>query len=69
VLAEVPAPHARAVRDFDDALGRVREQSAAPGGGTILVTGSFHTVGDALIKLEIAPEGADARLPSVRFAS
>jgi dihydrofolate synthase/folylpolyglutamate synthase len=69
VLAEVPAPHARAVRDFDDALRRVRERSAAPGGGTILVTGSFHTVGDALIKLEIAPEGADARLPSVRFAS
>ena len=69
VLAQVPAPHARAVRDFDDALGRARERSAAPGGGTILVTGSFHTVGDALIKLEIAPDGADARLPGVRFAS
>jgi dihydrofolate synthase/folylpolyglutamate synthase len=63
VLAEVPAPHARAVADFHAALVAAREASAAGGGGTILVTGSFHTVGDALIALDMTPFGADSGLP------
>lgn len=69
VLAEVPAPHARAVSDFHDALVAAREASAANGGGTILVTGSFHTVGDALIALDRTPSGADAGLPVRRLVA
>ncbi|MCC7196244.1 MAG: bifunctional folylpolyglutamate synthase/dihydrofolate synthase [Gemmatimonadaceae bacterium] len=38
------------VRDFDRALAL-----AAQAGGTILVTGSFHTVGDAMARLEVSP--------------
>jgi hypothetical protein len=34
----------------------------------VLVTGSFHTVGDALIALDRAPFGADVTLPRVAFA-
>lgn len=46
-----PAPRARwsLVPDFGEALGTVRE-----GAGTVLVTGSFHTVGDVLAKLGLA---------------
>jgi dihydrofolate synthase/folylpolyglutamate synthase len=39
-----------AVRDFAAALGR-----AESGAGTVLVTGSFHTVGDALALLHVSP--------------
>ena len=49
--------HARAhgwssqiVADFDDALVR-----ASAAGGTMLVTGSFHTVGDAMARLQVDP--------------
>ena len=38
------------IRDFDDALGR-----AASLGATVLVTGSFHTVGDAMARLQLSP--------------
>ena len=38
------------VTDFDAALGRARAH-----GGTTLVTGSFHTVGDALARLQPSP--------------
>jgi dihydrofolate synthase/folylpolyglutamate synthase len=38
------------VRDFDRALAR-----GAESGGTVLVTGSFHTVGDAMARLEVSP--------------
>lgn len=38
------------VRDFDRALSRAAEE-----GGTVLVTGSFHTVGDAMARLEVSP--------------
>jgi dihydrofolate synthase / folylpolyglutamate synthase len=38
------------VRDFDEAL----EQSASLG-ETVLVTGSFHTVGDAMARLQVSP--------------
>ncbi|MBM4195209.1 MAG: bifunctional folylpolyglutamate synthase/dihydrofolate synthase [Gemmatimonadetes bacterium] len=38
------------VRDFDRALAL-----AGDTGGTVLVTGSFHTVGDAMARLEVSP--------------
>jgi dihydrofolate synthase/folylpolyglutamate synthase len=41
---------AEIVRDFDDALARV-----AALGQTVLVTGSFHTVGDAMARLQLSP--------------
>jgi dihydrofolate synthase/folylpolyglutamate synthase len=41
---------ASVTRDFDRALTR-----AAGGVGTVLVTGSFHTVGDAMARLEVSP--------------
>ena len=37
------------VRDFDSALARVRSE-----GATVLVTGSFHTVGDAMARLQVS---------------
>jgi dihydrofolate synthase / folylpolyglutamate synthase len=36
--------------DFDRAL-----TAAASLGGTVLVTGSFHTVGDAMVRLQASP--------------
>jgi len=60
VRAEIGGGAAVVVEDFDRALAYAR--ASAPG-GTILVTGSFHTVGDALIALGRAPFGADAPLP------
>jgi dihydrofolate synthase/folylpolyglutamate synthase len=44
--------HAEVVRDFDRALVH-----AASAGATVLVTGSFHTVGDAMARLEVSPTG------------
>jgi len=41
---------AEVIRDFDRALQRAREH-----GGTTLVTGSFHTVGDAMLRLQVSP--------------
>jgi dihydrofolate synthase / folylpolyglutamate synthase len=38
------------VEDFDAALDYAREHSA-----TVLVTGSFHTVGDAMSRLQVSP--------------
>ncbi len=41
---------AELIADFDEALAR------APGlGATVLVTGSFHTVGDAMARLQVSP--------------
>ncbi|MGH7342454.1 MAG: bifunctional folylpolyglutamate synthase/dihydrofolate synthase, partial [Candidatus Rokuibacteriota bacterium] len=59
VLALVPMPGAEVVHDFSDALARARQLAGRGGDGTVLVTGSFHTVGDALIELGLAPYGAD----------
>ena len=39
-----------ALSSFDDALARAGEA-----GGTVLVTGSFHTVGDAMSRLQVSP--------------
>ena len=69
VLAELPAAHARAVPDFSQAMTLAWERAGHGGAGTVLVTGSFHTVGDALIALGITPFGADAGLPVPTFAS
>jgi dihydrofolate synthase/folylpolyglutamate synthase len=42
--------HAEAEPDFDRALSK-----AERGAGTVLVTGSFHTVGDAMARLQVSP--------------
>lgn len=47
--------------DYDRALARARELAA---GGTVLVTGSTHTVGDALRRLDARAEGAPHLDPS-----
>lgn len=41
---------AEVVRDFDRALAR-----AADEGATVVITGSFHTVGDAMSRLQVSP--------------
>ena len=43
-----PPPHAEwtLIADFDEAIAKVQE-----GAGTVLVTGSFHTVGDVMESL------------------
>ena len=41
---------AEVVRDFDQALARAVEE-----GETVVVTGSFHTVGDAMSRLQVSP--------------
>jgi dihydrofolate synthase / folylpolyglutamate synthase len=43
---------AEVVGDFDDALALATERA-----GTVLVTGSFHTVGDAMASLQLSPFG------------
>jgi dihydrofolate synthase/folylpolyglutamate synthase len=68
VLREIASPRAQVVRDFRAALERAHALSGAGAAGTILVTGSFHTVGDALISLRRAPDGVDADLPPPAFA-
>ncbi len=65
VAREVPAPNTRVVPDFTGALDAAWRAAA---GGTVVVTGSFHTVGDAMIALGDAPWGADATLPRPSFA-
>ena len=49
------------VLDFGGALEAARERA---GEGTVVVTGSFHTVGDALSILGLAPYGVDPTLPA-----
>jgi dihydrofolate synthase/folylpolyglutamate synthase len=53
------------VPDFTAALESAHRAAAH---GTVLVTGSFHTVGDALISLNRTPFGSDVTLPRVSFA-
>jgi len=64
VLAEVPSANTRVVEDFTAALEACWRAAA---GGSVVVTGSFHTVGDAMIALGHAPWGADASLPPPSF--
>ena len=49
-FAEDEGMPVEAVGDFDEALRR-----AASTGATTLVTGSFHTVGDAMARLQLSP--------------
>ena len=65
VLREVAVTNARAVDDFERALAEAHRAAA---GGTVVVTGSFHTVGDVLSALDLAPWGADTALPRPSFA-
>lgn len=65
VLAVVPCESGEVERDFGDAL---RKASQLAGEGTVLVTGSFHTVGDALIALGRAPFGSDLALPHIAIS-
>ncbi len=60
VVEIVSMPNAEVVLGFSEALARARTLAERGGDhGTVLVTGSFHTVGDALIELGLAPDGAD----------
>jgi dihydrofolate synthase / folylpolyglutamate synthase len=72
VLHAVSCAAASTVPDFTQALERAhgRALSAAPA-GTVVVTGSFHTVGDALVALGLAHDGADfdVRAPQFRRAA
>lgn len=65
VLHEVAAARAEVLRGFNDALARAAVVAA---NGTVLVTGSFHTVGDALIVLDRTPFGSDLTLPRLTFS-
>lgn len=73
VLAHVTCPTARVATDFVVALELAHARARAVD-GAVLVTGSFHTAGDALVALELAPDGADfhvsrpAFLPALRRA-
>lgn len=66
VLAAVDCGVARPVDEFVLALEGAHA-AAAPAGGTVLVTGSFHTVGDALAALGLAADGADFVIDAPRF--
>ena len=50
---------ARVVEDFEAAIAVAAERA---GGGTVICTGSVHTVGDAMATLGIHPFGVDAGL-------
>jgi dihydrofolate synthase / folylpolyglutamate synthase len=65
VLSEVPFERAEVVQDFRSALERA---AALAGDGTVLVTGSFHTVGDALIMMDRATFGSDLTLPHIAIS-
>ncbi|NIP80762.1 MAG: hypothetical protein GWM90_16710 [Gemmatimonadetes bacterium] len=54
---------ARVVRPFATA---VAEAAAAARGGTVICTGSVHTVGDAMLQLGIAPFGDPGLQPEGR---
>jgi dihydrofolate synthase/folylpolyglutamate synthase len=49
-FAAAAAISARVVPDFEEALAAARRL-----GKTVLVTGSFHTVGDAMARLQVSP--------------
>lgn len=60
VLQRLPGAPAEVVSAFDQAIDEAHTRAA---GGSVIVTGSFHTVGDALCMLGLAPYGVDAPLP------
>jgi dihydrofolate synthase/folylpolyglutamate synthase len=69
VLAEVPSPKAVVIEDFNAALMHAHDLATRASSGSVVVTGSFHTVGDALAVLRLAPHGVDTPLPVLTFAA
>jgi dihydrofolate synthase/folylpolyglutamate synthase len=67
VLAAVPDARAVVVEDFAAALRK--SESDAGSAGTVLVTGSFHTVGDALALLGLAETPPDFPLQHKDFSA
>ena len=65
VLARMPVTHAAVEPDFNRAIARVQELVGPT--GTILVTGSFHTVGDAQAILGWSEVEPDFPLPHKVF--
>ena len=64
-LAQVPHTKARIEPDFELAL---QDAAKAGRGGTVLVTGSFHTVGDALAVIGQCEAPPDFALPHNSFS-
>ncbi|HEX6307907.1 MAG TPA: folylpolyglutamate synthase/dihydrofolate synthase family protein [Longimicrobiales bacterium] len=67
-LAAAPSDHAEIEADFTAALERAHA-FAAEAGGSVVVTGSFHTVGDALAALGLCADGSDFVIESPAFSS
>jgi dihydrofolate synthase / folylpolyglutamate synthase len=65
-LAAAPAPDTRVVTDFTAALDAAHD-AARTAGGTVIVAGSFHTVGDALAALGLCEDGADFAMETPLF--
>jgi dihydrofolate synthase / folylpolyglutamate synthase len=66
VLRTAPSERARIVTDFGSALEQAHGWAVSHG-GSVLVTGSFHTVGDALTALRLCTSDEPiARAPFVR---
>lgn len=68
VLRAVSSAKAMVVADFYDALADA-QRTALTNRGSVVVTGSFHTVGDALSALRRCPYGSDVTLPTPDFGS
>jgi dihydrofolate synthase / folylpolyglutamate synthase len=66
-LAAAPSENTTIERDFTVALDRVYDQAASYH-GSVLVTGSFHTVGDALAALRLCADGSDITVAQPAFA-
>lgn len=66
VLVRVPAARAQVVPSFARAVEVVSANAA--GGGTVLITGSFHTVGEAQALLGLCEVAPDFPLPHNRFS-
>jgi dihydrofolate synthase / folylpolyglutamate synthase len=64
-LAAAPSEHAEILPVFTAALERAHVLAR---GGSVVVTGSFHTVGDALAALGWCPDGSDIVVDRPRFA-
>lgn len=65
-LTAAPSPESRVITDFTAALDAAHDAAGAAG-GTVVVTGSFHTVGDALAALGLCADGADFPMETPLF--
>jgi dihydrofolate synthase / folylpolyglutamate synthase len=66
VLRTAPFQGAIIEPDFGAAL-ELAQRRAVQDGGSVLVTGSFHTVGDALAAFRRCPDGSDIDIDAVSF--